>query len=211
MDNHNQPSRGGRGRGGGGRGGKGAAKPNNGQWSDFDQSNQHTKFKPYGQDFSHDKSKFEMRDRNNARNSQPGGGPPVANMGRGRRNQQQQRPSYEKPRANSKGDFFSCADGEVLKEETRNPRDFFNKVSQQTQDFEIHRIQKKGNDKSDEMVSFKEGEFVIQSKVNNLHGDKHFFIEEELEAEESKEAADCQVIDDQEQHLCDVPYKMCEV
>lgn len=93
----------------------------------------------------------------------------------------------------------------------KNPRDFFSKVSQQTHDFEIHRLQKKGekNNRDDDMVSFKEGEFIIQSKVMH-HADKHFFIEEELEAEESKQAADCQVMD-KEQLAQEMPYQMCEV
>lgn len=68
------------------------------------------------------------------------------------------------------------------------------------------------------MVSFKEGEFVIQSKVNNQFRDKHFFIEEELEAEEeeskvqSDSIAQRQVIDDGQNNFGDdEPYRVCEI
>ena len=98
----------------------------------------------------------------------------------------------------------------------KNPRDYFKKVREQTQDFEIHRMKKKtetqGSDAND-MMSFSEGEFIIQSNVNHKYSDKHFFIDEELEAEgsegeEHKKVAHGQVID---QELAFTPYPVCEV
>ena len=82
--------------------------------------------------------------------------------------------------------MFSCAD------DSRNPRDYFNKISKQTQDFEIERLQNKfgpeeakAADSHEQMESYEDGEFMIKNLVPHAH--KHCFIEEEFGSDVDEE------------------------
>ena len=81
-------------------------------------------------------------------------------------------------------DPFSCTDEDAIK----NPREFYNKVAKQTEDFEIKRLESKAKQVQETSTwgdNCEAEEFIITSNVP--FADKHCFFDEQLEEEKSGE------------------------
>lgn len=72
------------------------------------------------------------------------------------------------------GDAFSC-----VETTESNPRDFFKRVTEQTGDFEIERLQLRSD-----ANNYEDDEFIIKNLVP--YAAKHCFIEEELGSDEDE-------------------------
>ena len=115
-------------------------------------------------------------------------------MGRGER-QHRPHPQQFEAVPGKNGDVFSCVD-EDPDVASRNPREYFNRVSQKTADFEIQRVKHRNqttweedeaeqNDKTNaeeagEAHFVQEGEYII--KTNVPFASIHRFVEEELDS-----------------------------